>query len=278
VKTAYVLSWIIAVLAVVASVAGLAVPGMYRDEVWKGLGPAGDIVTLALGAPVLAAATVLAARGSARGRLVWIGALCYMLYAYGFYLFGAPVNKLFMAYAALFTLSGLAVAFSLARGGAEGVGAGFRARTPVRWIAGYMFALAALVVGVWFAPWARFVLSGEIPRVNGSADAYRFIAAMDLAFLVTPMFLGAQWLWRRKALGFALAAAANVQWALYSVLLSVSCLVSWRAGAPGALDNLPLWVGLGAGSCLCVAGLLANVEGGGRIESARPGKSLTAAG
>lgn len=259
-KTPYVLSWIVVVLAVIASVVGMSVPGMYREPMWSGFGFGNDLVTLVLGAPVLAMSTLRASRGSARGYLVWTGALCYMVYNYVFYVFGAPVTKLFAPHVALFTLSGYALIFALVRGNAGDIGQRFRARTPARWIAGYTFVFATLLGVFWVFPWGKYVIAGAIPQVNGSEHGYRFIAGGDLAFLVSPMILAASWLWRRRSWGFSLAAMFHVQFGMYAVVLITTCLLAVRAGAAAELSMLPVWITVGAGSWLCLAGLLPNAE------------------
>jgi len=95
-KTAYVLSILIAILAVLAATGGLAL-NIYRDNAfvttaWKG----NDAITLVLGVPTLAVAMFWSRRGRLTAQLVWMGMLDYMLYNYAFYLFGAKFNALFL--------------------------------------------------------------------------------------------------------------------------------------------------------------------------------------
>jgi hypothetical protein len=89
-KTSWSISVLIAVLAALASLGGLLLPGLYRDNAfitttWLG----NDAVTLLLAVPLLAAALFFSAGGSRKAQLVWMGALDFMLYNYAFYLFGA---------------------------------------------------------------------------------------------------------------------------------------------------------------------------------------------
>jgi len=63
--TAYVLSAIIAILALVASAGGLFLDGPYRDNALVTAGWFGnDLVTLVVAVPVLVAALILSMRGS----------------------------------------------------------------------------------------------------------------------------------------------------------------------------------------------------------------------
>lgn len=69
-KTAYILSIIIAILAAVASVGGLFLNGLYRNNLfvtsaWKG----NDVVTLLIAIPLLVTALAFS-RGSLRAQLI----------------------------------------------------------------------------------------------------------------------------------------------------------------------------------------------------------------
>ena len=112
---ATILSILIAILAALAAAGGLFFSHLYRDNAfvittWLG----NDAVTLFLAVPILVIALIFSARGSLRARLVWLGALDYMLYNYAFYLFGAAFNAFFLVYAALLALSIFALIFGLA--------------------------------------------------------------------------------------------------------------------------------------------------------------------
>jgi hypothetical protein len=100
------LTTLIVVLAIPVHLTGLLVPGFYRDPVVllpQNLGT--DLVTLCIGIPLLAVSAIAMQRGSLRSRLLWLGALGYLVYAYGMYALGVRWNPLFLAYLALFGLS-----------------------------------------------------------------------------------------------------------------------------------------------------------------------------
>ena len=258
-RVARTLSVLVVVLATLACFVGILWPAVYRDKLWEGaLG--NDLVTLVLGVPILIASLIYSIRGSFRGTLLWFGSLYYMLYNYAFYLFGVPVSKLFPVFVGLFTFSAFALVFGMANLNLEKAGHQFTAKTPARTIAGWMFFLAIMVGRVWMVPWLKFALYGVSPRVYDSEDAYRVIATVDLVFMVSLLFPTAYWLWRRRPLGFLLAAMMNVQGALYTTVLAVSCLFSWRAGVPDALSMLPNWIFGTVASLLCLTGLLWNIE------------------
>ena len=100
------LTALIVVLAIPVHLTGLLVPGFYRDPALllpQNLGT--DLVTLCIGIPLLAVSAIAMQRGSLRSRLLWLGALGYLVYAYGMYALGVRWNPLFLAYLALFGLS-----------------------------------------------------------------------------------------------------------------------------------------------------------------------------
>jgi hypothetical protein len=261
-KTAYVLSAIIAILTLVAAAGGLFIHGLYRDNAfaasaWRGT----DLVTLAVAVPLLIAALILARRGSFRAQLVWLGMLDYALYNYAYYLFGTAFNRFFLIYVALFTLSMLALIFALANVDVKGIGRQFRARTPVRWIAGYMLFVAAGIGGLWIAQSLSFVVSGQVPEFILKVEhPTSVVFALDLSLVVPFLVLGAIWLWKRRPWGYVLAAMLNVKGAVYMLALAGVSVVAAQAGFPEATAELPMWGLLSLGFIAASLFLLGNVQ------------------
>ena len=100
------LSLIIALLMVAASVTGLLYPAnIYpTDELLESFIP-NDVVNIILGLPILLGAMWLTWRVKLIGLLFWLGALFYILYNYLVYLFGMPLNEMFPVYIFLVMLS-----------------------------------------------------------------------------------------------------------------------------------------------------------------------------
>ena len=63
------------------------------------------LVILVAGLPVLAAGMSRAARGSARGLVVWLGTLGYLLYQAVMFCFATPLNNFFLIYVAYLGLA-----------------------------------------------------------------------------------------------------------------------------------------------------------------------------
>src|SRR6476646_1777991 len=92
----------IAVLLVFAAGSGLFVRGLYRDAPFFAIqAVAQDFITLAVVLPTVLVSAWFASRGSDRGRLIWLGALIYLVYSYTIYAFVVRYNRLFLVYVAL---------------------------------------------------------------------------------------------------------------------------------------------------------------------------------
>lgn len=139
------LSMLIVLLAVPVHLANLLVPHIYRDPALmlpQNLGT--DIVTLCIAIPLLGLATGAMRDGSLRARLLWLGGLGYLVYAYGMYALGVRWNPLFLAYLTLFSLSFFALVIGFL-GTDAAVVRSSATRAPVRSVAAYLIAIAVLV-------------------------------------------------------------------------------------------------------------------------------------
>jgi len=261
-EPAYVLSILIAVLAVVASAGGLLIDNLYRDNLMVTSGWHGnDWVTLVVAVPVLVAALILAMRGSKRTQLVWLGMLDYMLYNYAFYLFGAAFNGFFLVYVTLFALSIFSLIFALVKLDVEGISRQFRTSTPVKWIAGYMVFVATGLTVVYVAQCIGFIVGGQLPPiVTLTGHPTGVVFALDLS-LVAPWFvLGAVWLWQRRPWGYVLSVILNVKAVVYMLAMVATTVSTVQAGASEDLSQVALWGLIGIVSLLASLFLLVNLK------------------
>jgi hypothetical protein len=264
-RPVYILTAIITILAIVASAGGLFIDHLYRDNLlvtssWYG----NDLVTLVVAVPMLVLALILSMRGSQRAQraqLVWLGMLDYMLYNYAFYLFGTAFNTFFLVYVALFALSIFALIFGLVALDVKGISQRFRARTPVRWIAGYMMFVAVGLSGVYVAQWVGFIATGQLPPiVIQTGHPTSVVFSLDLSLVVPVLALGAVWLWKRQPWGYVLAAIVNVKGAAYMLALCAVTLSAVRAGASEDVSQVALWGFIGLASLVASLFLLGNLE------------------
>jgi hypothetical protein len=261
-RSAYILSALIAVLTLVAAGGGLLIDDLYQGNAllvagWRG----NDLVTLIVAVPMLVASLILSVRGSRRARLVWLGMLGYTLYNFAYYLFGAAFNSFFLLYVALFDLSIFALLFALVRLDVDGIGQSFSSGTPVEWIAGFMIFVAVGLTAVYGAESLRFVATGRVPEiVTNTGHLTNIVFALDLSLVVPWFILGAIWLWQRRPWGYVLATILNVKGAVYMLALSAVTVSAVRAGASDDLAQVGIWGTIGLGSLVASLLLLGNVE------------------
>ena len=261
-RLAYILSVIIVILATVASAGGVFLGNLYRDStfiasLWKG----NDMVTLVVAVPMLTAAMIFAMRGSQRAQLVWLAMLNYMLYNFAFYLFAAAFNWFFLIYVALFTLSIFTLIFSLMNIDINGISQNFCARTPVKWICGYMLFVAVGLSTVYISQSIGFIATGQLPEIIvKTGHPTNLIAALDLSLLVPVFVFGAICLWKRKPWGYVLATMSMIKGAVYTLVLTVVSLWGANAGVPGASAEIPLWLFLTIAGMTASLSLLVNLK------------------
>jgi hypothetical protein len=238
---------------------GLLFPAQYRDVDWiKATWFGNDWVTLVVAAPLLLFGLVRTAQGSARGALVWLGLIAYVLYNYAFYLFGAALNAFFLIYVAAFMLAIIVLILALSHVEPHRIANRFRHTAPVRMIGGSLIFIGVALASVWMAMWAAYVFMGR--RTPVEPDAFRLVAALDLSLMVPALTGGGVLLWRRIPWGYLVATIASIQGALYLFVLSINSLVAVQRGFIKAPGELPVWGTLTVFTTTVVLVLLANVR------------------
>jgi hypothetical protein len=259
---AYLLSWLIAALALIASAGGLLMDGLYRDNLFVTSALRGnDLVTLAVALPAFVAAILWARRGSMRAYLVWLGLLDYMLYGYAFYLFGAAFNVFFLIYVALLALSLYALIYALLRLDVDALTRHVKPRAPVRWVCGYLLVVAVGLSAVYLAQTLAFIVRGELPAIiPATGHPTNVVFALDLTLMVPALVLAAVWLWQRRPWGYVLATALAVKGAIYPLALAAGSLWGARVGVPGGGSEAPMWLTLSVAGLIASLFLLAHVR------------------
>ena len=249
----------IVILAIISSI-GPFYFDLYRRDLPLALGAqqGTDLVTLLIAVPLLIFGMVLTMRGSARGIVLWIGMLEYMLYTFTYYLLGAQMNEFFLIYVALCALSLHALISAMNNAWLTAIGSTFRKSTPARRVSLYMFCFALLLAVLWTYQWYRVTLLGA--DVGMPAEAVHLVASVDLTVFVPVMLVVAVMLWRRTPIGYVQAASLMLMSTVYPLVLIASAPFQAKAGVQGAWTMVPLWAALSAGSLLCSLALLKNMQ------------------
>jgi hypothetical protein len=193
-----------------------------------------------------------------------------MLYNYLFYLFGAVFNPLFLVYVALFSLSMFTLIFALTQLDVVAIRRCFHARTPVRWISGYLGLIALFLGSMWIARSVGFLLSGRLPQDIVDAGIHTGVVyAIDLALLVPSLGLSALWLWQRRPWGYVLGTILILKCTAYPLALIAMGVFMARAGVTGGYALMPFWIFFALASLTASGFLLGNL-----MENEKQGSAL----
>jgi hypothetical protein len=205
-RAVVVLSSGVAVVALLASLGGLLLYGVYGEpasvaEMLRGY----DLVTLVIVAPGLLVSQLLAGRKSDRWRLLSVGLLAYLIYTYAYYLFPTSFNPFFLLHVLVFSGSLFALVLSLATMDLVGIATRFSDHTPRRAIAIMLAVLAASLASLWTYHSVRFAVSWVLPAGSALVEPEAVVhlgIGLDLAILVPAYSVAAVWLWRALPAGY----------------------------------------------------------------------------
>jgi hypothetical protein len=122
---------------------------------------------------------LLRRRPSARVHLVRLGLLAYVAYSYAIYLIGVPMNRVFLIYVVLVTVSGAALLDGVVRLRPDGWPRVSRPRLErgTGWV---LVAVAVLFAALWLATLLPFALGGAEPDTVGPGGAAYPVFVLDL--------------------------------------------------------------------------------------------------
>lgn len=251
-----------AILLVIAAGCGLFIDGLYRDTpglVAQAVGQ--DAITLVIALPALLIGAFLTSRGSQRARLIWLGGLVYVVYTYASYAFGIRFNPLFLIYIALLGCSTYALIGGLVTTDWAGIKAGFTERTPVRAVSIFLLGIAGLFYLMWLSEAVPASLTGIPPQsVKDDGTPTNVIHVLDMAWLLPALVITAVSLWRKKPMGYALAAALLANLVFLALAILAMIVFQTRGGDPLVIPIAVIFVGLFAVSIGMLIWLLRGLE------------------
>lgn len=251
-----------AILLVIAAGCGLFIPDLYRDTpglVAQAVGQ--DAITLVIALPALLIGAFLTSRGSQRARLIWLGGLVYVVYTYASYAFGIRFNPLFLIYLALLGCSTYALIGGLVTTDWAGIKAGFTERTPVRAVSIFLLGIAGLFYLMWLSEAVPASLTGIPPQsVKDDGTPTNVIHVLDMAWLLPALVITAVSLWRKKPMGYALAAALLANLVFLALAILAMIVFQTRGGDPLVIPIAVIFVGLFAVSIGMLIWLLRGLE------------------
>jgi len=196
-KLLYILSFIIASLMAIASIAGVLFRSrIYPTDELLSTFISNDVVNLLIGLPIILGSMLLAMRGKLIGLLFWPGALFFVLYNYFIYVLAMSFNLAFLLHLTLITLSVYTLIILIASIDGKPIQQRLAGNVHERIVGGILVGMGLLfflqVVGVMINS-----LANQIP-----------ITVTELAlhvsdFLISPaLVIGGMLLWRHKEFGY----------------------------------------------------------------------------
>ncbi|QGF23790.1 hypothetical protein [Raineyella fluvialis] len=234
-RSVLIWSGAIALLVLLASIAGLLDPRVYAQETpnWALQGKGQDVGNL-LAVVFLVASAMLWRHGSLRAGLVRLGSLLYLIYAYILYAMAVHLNELFLVYVAVLGLCVWAVIFHigpLRRAGTHfPIGGARRLAAITLIVAGSLFAL------LWLREVVPAVITGVRPQSLVETGLWvNPVHVIDLSTVLPGFVISGIAALRGRAHGLFWVAP----WLVFSVLMGVSILAVMAITATSAAAVLP---------------------------------------
>lgn len=217
-----------------------------------------DLITLTVGLPLLAISTLLAFRGSLRGRLALTGTLGFFLYTYMSMSVLSSYNALFLVYVALFSLSLFAFILSMMSFDLTDLPQNFSARLPRGWIAGLMFLVGGFLLLAWLGRIVPPLLQNQTPVLDNTTTLV--IQAMDLGMIVPLAILSGILLLRRSPWGYLLTSVTLMKGVTLGLAVSAMAINMAQKGIAESMGIMIPFFVITLLNFLAAAILLKNVD------------------
>ena len=265
------LSALLGVLLVVAAGSGLFLSVYDGETSFARNGYRGaDVVSLVIAVPLLVSATVAARRGSTRGLLLWLGALGYVAYQYG-YAFAYQWNRLFLVYLTLLSLSSFTLAAALITLDARAVASHMDPRVRAKRVGTFLLTIGAGLGVMELAQIVPTLVTGDAPQiVTDTGHLTSPVFLLDLGAVVPLLLLVGIWLRRANPWGYVGAAIMLVKG--ISVGTGLLAANVFAAVDGGTTDGplVVLWAAIAAGSTAALLHVLRHL---GCAVSSAPGRA-----
>jgi hypothetical protein len=222
-------------------------------------GIAQDMVTLALGIPLLIISLIMARRGLLKGRLLLTGTLSYFLYAYTSYSFLSMYNSLFLMYVMLMSMSLFGFILCVMSFDLQELKDSFNPKLPVKFIGGFQLFVAFTLIMLWLG---RIVP----PLVNGTTPAglehytTLVIQAMDLGIVVPAALLSGILIIKRKNFGYLLSSVIIIKGLTMLTAITAMIIGMIMVGAEVSLVEIIVFPVYNLIAVFCLILLLRNIN------------------
>jgi len=217
------LSRALLIVSGIAGLVGVLAPTIFRDPpAYAGNALGTYVVILFVALPTMALAMHAAARGSLRAHFVWLGSVCYLLYAAVLASFSVRFNELFLFYVASLSLGVASLVTLLRCLPADELPARLSTRLSTRAVGGYLVAIGVAFALVWLLDVVPALASGDLPRsLRGTSLPTNAVQVLDFGFTLPLCIAAGVWVMRRRPWGILLSGMLLVFFTLESVSVAV---------------------------------------------------------
>lgn len=251
----------IAVLAMVASLAGLLGDGTYAAETtsWAAQAVGQDVANVMVAYPALLVLAWLAHRGSVRAYMAWLGVLAYSAYSYLLYAGFLHFSGWFLVYVAVFGLSLYTLVAGLTSLRPTALPAAFPDHVRARWAGRLLVMLGVLFAAVWLSEIVPAALVGRSPSAAEAGLVTNPVHLLDLGIVLPAMVLTGVLLVRRRPVGYLLAVPLYAFGAVMGMAVLAMFASLAAAGEPVATAPVALMGAVVAVEVAVLSRLLAGV-------------------
>lgn len=216
-------------MVIAAGVVSASTYGLLAGDAYRGLDRATIVGARAQDVVSLGVAVALVVLGhpalqTARGHLVRLGLLAYVAYSFAIYLIGVPMNRMFLVYVLVVSVSVAALADGLVRMRTAGWGApSHRLVCTTGW---FLVVTAVVFTGLWLVALTPFALGGATPEPAGPGGTPYPVFVLDLTVVLPCVFAVGWLLLHHRPIAFPLAVVTLVKIASLFAALWVGVVVN----------------------------------------------------
>ncbi|MCM0650172.1 hypothetical protein NBE98_17535 [Clostridium swellfunianum] len=238
--------------------------GLYRNDsvAVAAQGIAQDIVTVALGVPLLIASLYLAIKDSLKGRLLLTGTLGYFLYTYISYVFLWMYNPMFIVYVMLMSASFFAFTLLMMSFDIKNLSSAFNKKLPVKFLGGFQIFFAAALWLLWMGKLIPTITKGTVP-VGLEHYTTLVVQGLDLGFIVPIALLSGVLLIKRKPFGYLLSSVVIMKGFTMGAALTAMIISQYISGVSMGIVEIIMFPTFSLVIFYCMILLLKNINGKG---------------
>lgn len=237
----YVLSGVIVLLAVWVSIGGLFGADPYAGESVNVAAQARglDAVTLFFAVPALAIFLVTAMFGTIRGMLAHAGILAYFVYTYAGYALGLTVNRFFLVYVILFSVSFFAFLLALRDVLDSDIDESVLWEAVIKTTAAVLILVGIGTFSVWIGPvWEA--VTGGTPQIVIDTEGHLAAQTLDLGLVAPASVLVGILLLRKNLWGLIFAPILMIKNLAQVGGAVAMTFVMAQAGSPASAGRIVL--------------------------------------